>query len=741
MAVHILGIRHHGVGSAKQVREQLENLKPDIVLIEGPPEINEMLSLIGKEGLKPPVALMLYNIDEPKESTFYPFADYSPEWVASKFAITNGIPVRALDLPANLSFNLRNIKREAQEDDPVREKVSPSDPLDGFAKIDGFENGESWWEHYFEQVSSTSSGHFEAVMLSMQALRDSEVKSSIDEENILREAYMRQIIRQTQNELYETIAVVCGAWHGPALSDLKSTSKGDAVIIKSIPKSKIKIATTWIPWTNIRLSMFSGYGAGILSPGWYEHLWETKDKKEISWLARVSDTFRKADMDISTAHIIEAYNLAVSLASIRNKSFVGLSELNESVLAVMCMGDHILLELIKEKLIVGNKLGEVPSDIPKVPLQEDFEQTIKKLRLKLTATENNLLLDLRKPTDLQKSIFFHRLAILGISWAKSTSVRTKGTFKESWTVYWEPEIVVEIIDKAYLGNTIETASQTVVLNKCAETQMISEIAKLIELSIPAELFSSVQNLLDRINELSAISADIVDLMKALPQLINVTRYGNVRKSDLSVLNNIVGQLLVKVFVGLPNGCYGLDEENSNQMFGLISDLNQAIRIYDKEDTLEEWVKTLYKVSDNDGIHPIIRGCVCRLLLDARVLTEAEADSRISLALSVANDPWNVAAWIEGFLRGNAMILIYDNKIWNLLYTWVSSIENNVFLELLPMLRRAFSKFEFAERRQIGEKAKSGLIKDVQAVQYSEFLNFDMERAVSALHTVKQLMGI
>ncbi len=767
MAVHILGIRHHGVGSAQQVLKRLEELKPDIVLVEGPPEINEMLSLIGKEGMVPPVALMLYNIDVPKESVFYPFAEYSPEWVASKYANKNGIPVKALDLPANLSFNLKNIEREKQvnpanekpeenrvdelvkentdeseinEDISVKIKNISSDPLDEFAKIDGFENGEAWWDYYFEQNYSSSSEHFEAVMLTMQTLRDSKVKSLLDKENVSREAYMRQIIRQTQNEIYENIAVICGAWHGPALTDLKSSSKEDTKIIKSIPKSKIKIASTWIPWTNSRLSMFSGYGAGIYSPGWYEHLWETEDKKEITWLSKVSDTFRAADMDISTAHIIEAYKLSVSLASIRNKSLVGLSELNESVLAVMCMGDHILLELIKEELIVGNKLGEVPADIPKVPLQENFEQTIKKLRLKLLPTEKNYILDLRKPTDLQKSILFHRLTILGISWAHSTSIRTKGTFKESWVAYWKPEIMVEIIDKAYFGNTIEAASQTVVLNKCTETLLISDVADLIELSIPAELFSSIEKLLDRINELSAISADIVDLMKALPQLINVSRYGDVRKSDLSVLNNIVEQLLIKIFVGLPNGCYGLDEENSNQMFGLIAEINHSIRIFEKEEILEEWHQTLLKLNDNEGVHPIIRGCVCRLLLDASILTDSAADAHISMALSIANDPWNVAAWVEGFLRGNAMILIYDNKIWNLLYDWISSIENPVFMELLPMLRRAFSKFEFADRRQIGEKAKRGLVKEEYSSEENEFENFDMERAVVALSTIKKLMG-
>src|SRR5689334_3555277 len=107
MAVHIYGVRHHGVGSARQILRSLELLKPDILLVEGPPEISDVLALVGKEGLTPPVAVMVYNSEEPRESSFYPFAEYSPEWIAVKYANKNNIPVRAMDLPSSISFHKR----------------------------------------------------------------------------------------------------------------------------------------------------------------------------------------------------------------------------------------------------------------------------------------------------------------------------------------------------------------------------------------------------------------------------------------------------------------------------------------------------------------------------------------------------------------------------------------------------------------------------------------------------------
>jgi hypothetical protein len=743
MAIHILGIRHHGVGSAKNVKAQLAKLKPDLILVEGPPEITEVLSIVGDEGLVPPVAIMVYNSEEPKESTFYPFAEYSPEWIAIQYANKNKIPVRAMDLPAAVSFLRRREQKTLPDNNGAEtkegEKVIYKEPLSYLADASGFRNGEAWWDHHFEQEKITDHQHFEAVMHAMDALRAEGLESHLDQENIDREAFMRNIMRQAQNEMYERIAVICGAWHAPALTDLDGTAKADAKILKELPRSKVKIASTWIPWTNARLSMFSGYGAGIYSPGWYEHQWKTPDDTEIKWLTNVAETFRRKDIDISTAHVIEAVHLSRSLSALRKKPFVSLDELNEATLAVMCMGDEILLQLVKDKLIVGNKLGKVPANIPRVPLQEDFEQHIKSLRLRLSAAPKQYDLDLRKDIDLARSIFFHRLEILEIPWLNRTSSRTKGTFKESWLAEWQPEMMVVLIDKAFLGNTVGSAAQAVVLRQCRETSKVSAVAELIQLSIPAELYDSLNELLDKINELSSISADIIDLMNALPRLVEVSRYGNVRKSDLTILNSIVQQLLTKVFIGLPNACYGLDEDNSNMMFTLISQVNNAVRLYEDETIQQQWYDTLHKLVDKAGVHHIILGCVCRLLLDAQQLTEEEADRRISFALSPGNDPHQVAAWLEGFLRGSGMILIYDNRLWNLLYSWVSSLPDNVFNELLALLRRAFSKFEFGERRQIGERSKKGLVTG-EKVQMTAAENFNTARALAVLPTVKELLG-
>ncbi|MBD0403916.1 DUF5682 family protein [Flammeovirga sp. EKP202] len=751
MSIHILGIRHHGVGSAKQVQKELERLQPDLILVEGPPEVSELFKIVDQKTFKPPLALLVYNTADPKQSCFYPFASYSPEWITINYGQKNNVEVRAMDLPAAASFLMEKKKEEEflkkleeGNEDEMFEKEPKSivtDPLSYLADAVGYSNSEEWWDQQFEQNASSSEEHFEAVMYAMEALREEGIPSTMEVENEIREAYMRNIIREAKNEMHQTIAIVCGAWHAPALKDDFSDSKKDNKILKTVPKRKLKVSSTWIPWTNSRLSYTSGYGAGITSPGWYEHQWETKNDIEVNWLTKVAHTYRKKDIDMSTAHIMEAYKLAVALAALRGHSFVNKQALDEAVLSVMCMGDEIKMELIEEQLVLAEKIGEVPDAVPKVPLQEDFEKWVKKYRLKLNDLAKEVKLDLRKENDLNKSIFFHRLELLEVPWAQKTYAASKGTFKELWLLKWKPEIMVKIIEHAYLGNSIETATQSKVIEEAKQLKEISNAASLLKACIPAELFKAIEFTLGRINELSAISSDVKDLMSALPQLVDLSRYGNVRKSDLTVLSNIVENLLIKVYINLPNACYQLDEENSNKMFNLILDVNNAVRIYQDKELTAQWYQALHKVMQSSGVHPIIRGCTCRLLSDAQFLSQEVTEKEISTSLSIGNPPQNVASWIEGFLRGNASILIYDNHLWNLLYTWVGSLSKAIFVEMLPMLRRAFSQFEPEDRFQIGQKAKRGIASSEAFTDENENRDFDQERADQILPVLSELMGI
>ena len=112
MSTHFFGIRHHGPGSARNLRAALELLRPNAILIEGPPDAESVLSLFANEEMTPPVALLIYAPDDPKKAVFYPFAEFSPEWQAARYGLQNSIPVRFIDLPQTHLFALESEESE-----------------------------------------------------------------------------------------------------------------------------------------------------------------------------------------------------------------------------------------------------------------------------------------------------------------------------------------------------------------------------------------------------------------------------------------------------------------------------------------------------------------------------------------------------------------------------------------------------------------------------------------------------
>ena len=122
---HLFGIRHHGPGCARSLVRAFEALKPDCVLVEGPPEADGLVGAVLQAGMQPPVALLSYCPDEPGLAVYHPFAEFSPEWRALRWAAENNVPVRFIDLAVAHSLAMAKAERENEpQDRPTRE-----DPL------------------------------------------------------------------------------------------------------------------------------------------------------------------------------------------------------------------------------------------------------------------------------------------------------------------------------------------------------------------------------------------------------------------------------------------------------------------------------------------------------------------------------------------------------------------------------------------------------------------------------------
>ncbi|MFB6843623.1 DUF5682 family protein [Streptomyces sp. NPDC056373] len=763
----LLGVRHHGPGSARAVRAALERIRPRVVLIEGPPEADALVPLAADEEMRPPVALLAHAVDEPGRSAFWPLAGFSPEWVAIRWALEHDVPARFIDLPAT-----HTLAWGRQEDDAGAERSPDAetaadgdtgpgpadpriDPIAVLAETAGYDDPERWWEDVVEHRGAGEGdalAPFTALEEAMSALREAYGSGGHDRDPV-REAYMRLQVRAAQREFEDGVAVVCGAWHVPALRQ-KTTVAADRALLRGLPK--VKADMTWVPWTHRRLSRVSGYGAGIDSPGWYGHLFSAPDRPVERWLTKVAGLLRAEDRIVSSAHVIEAVRLAETLAAMRGRPLPGLSETTDAVRAVMCEGSDVPLELVRDRLVVGDVLGEVPSSAPAVPLQRDLTRLQRRLRLKPEALEREVELDLRKENDAARSRLLHRLRLLGIAWGEPAVSRgSTGTFRETWRLRWEPELSVRIAEAGVWGTTVLSAATAKTASDAVTAQGLADVTALAEHCLLAELPDALPTVMRVLADRAALDTDVGHLAQALPALVRSLRYGDVRGTDTAALAEVAAGLAERVFVGLPPACAALDADAAEEMRRHVDAVHGAVGLLGDAPAAghgslrSRWQSVLRVLSGRDTVPGIVRGRAVRLLLDDGELAQDEAALLMGLALSPGTPPPDAAAWIEGFVGGGSgggMLLVHDERLLGLVDAWLTGVPAEAFTDVLPLLRRTFSAYEPGVRRTLGELVRRGPGAGgggtaAGAVTPGFAAALDLARADAVLPVVRLLLGL
>ncbi|MEV0995149.1 DUF5682 family protein [Nonomuraea sp. NPDC050202] len=765
--VSVLGVRHHGPGSARAVRRELERLRPDAILIEGPPEADALVTLA--PGLEPPVALLAHVPGEPSRAAFWPFAAFSPEWQAILYGTSAGIPVRFCDLPA-----AHSLAGDREEDAPGDDDGDDSpdaagkrerhpgvrmDPIGALAAAAGYDDPERWWEDVVEHRGGDTP--FEVIAEAMAAVREGHEPGGHEAR---REAYMRKTLRAAVKQGFGRIAVICGAWHVPALTGPLPSAAADNAVLRGLPKVKAEL--TWVPWTYGRLASWSGYGAGITSPGWYHHLFEAPDRPVERWLAQAAGVLRDEGLAVSSAHVIEAVRLAGSLAALRGRPLAGLGEVTEAARAVLCEGDDLAVELIQRRMVVGDRLGHVSDGTPMVPLQRDLREQQRRLKLKPEALDREIDLDLRKPLDLDRSNLLHRLALLGVGWGTPGQARGKGTFRETWTLRWRPEHDLALIEHAALGTTVVAAAAQRAADLAGESSAaLADLTSLVERCLLADLPEALPDVLAALSAKAALDTDVTHLMAALPAMVRAHRYGDVRGTSAEGLAVIVRSMLERICVGLPVAVTGLDDGAAADLLKHVDAVHSAVALLsdtpgsapdgasdgasakapdgapdgtpdgapDGAGPRGRWLGTLRGISDRQDLHGLIEGRLTRILLDSGELDDA--GDRMSRAMSRGQAPARAAAWVEGFLAGGGLLLVHDPRLLALVDGWLTGLSGEQFTDVLPLLRRTFGAFAAPERRAIGERVRSAGRDEEEGEQ-----DVDERRAAAAVATVLSIIG-
>jgi hypothetical protein len=720
--VSFFGIRHHGPGSATSLLKALDELRPVAVLIEGPADASDLLPMLANSAMRPPVALLCYQEDVPAATGFWPFAEFSPEYQAVLWAVREGAALRFIDLPSSERFVAAKAEpgsepphvstgtgEEAADDEEAAEArhltadvpAEPphgGDPIGLLARVAGYEDGESWWSDIIEQ-NPAPGPIFAAIADAMAALREGE--TLLPEFEARREAHMRQSIAAAEKEFDGPIAVVCGAWHVPALN-AKVPRKDDQALLKGM--SRKKSATTWAPWTGPRLAFGHGYGAGVAAPGWSRHLWQMRGRADGAsvWLARIAAVLRARGHLISTASLIDAERLALALAAIRERPHAGFEELREAAVSALFGGDALLWRIIEAELLLGNDVGEIPADVPLAPLMVDLQRCQKEARLKPEALDHELAVDLRSESGLNRSTLLHRLHVLDVPWGRLTDAgRSRGTFRERWLLRWEPEFAVRLVENLIHGPTIAKAANGKLIQKLDEAGSLDGLARLVQNAITADLGEAAASGLTALEKKAALSSDCQEMLGAIPPLADTARYGDARRSDAERLLGLLDRLIIEAAIAMPYAARNLDAGAAASFVAALRAAAGGIALIEAGSSiLEVWHKGLDEVLNSAYATPLVAGCTAHLLYEAGALKAEHAAALLERRLSPGTPVQSASEFLEGFFSGAGQRLIYDDALRGAVDRWLSGIEEESFIAHLPLLRRVFSSLDGMERRRL-----------------------------------------
>ncbi|NBM15499.1 VWA domain-containing protein [Streptomyces sp. GC420] len=481
----LIGVRHHAPSLAAAVPHLLDAARPDVLLVELPAELQDWLRWLAHEHTVAPVALAAVTRAGADgmaghAPAFYPFADFSPELAALRWAARNGVPAVACDLPlADPAW--RGHRRNPADTGPALRPALPATLHDALRTRLTGRDGEDLWDRLVEAPApgSTPEAVRRAALLTGWALRsDAERGPGVDPLDLAREHRMRAHLRAALDEGRRPAAVI-GAFHAPALALPSAASGGTGQCRAPDPAPSPAPATctvSLIPYTYALLDERSGYPAGIRDPEWQQLVLEAGgdtarlEDAVVRTAVRICAELRGQDHASGPADAREIARHATDLARLRGLPAPGRGELVEAVQSVLAQGEPLgrgrAVARALEGVLVGRRTGRPAPGAPRSGLAPAVEAELAALGLPgpgSPAADRELRLDpLRSGPDRDREILLRRLAVCGIPYAEEQATSGPAgtdTLTSRWRVRWTPATAALLAAAGHRGVTSAQATE------------------------------------------------------------------------------------------------------------------------------------------------------------------------------------------------------------------------------------------------------------------------------------------
>jgi hypothetical protein len=338
---------------------------------------------------------------------------------------------------------------------------------------------------------------------------------------------------------------------------------------------------------------------------------------------------------------------------------------------------------------------------------------------------------------LLKSTLLHRLDLISVPWGRLIDAQAgRGTFRETWKLAWAPEFSVRLAEALVHGPTIEEAAAGAAVAQATKVTAVGELADLVRRCLLADLAGAAQTCIARLQAVAVNAADMTGLAAAVAPLVSILRYGTARKIPEDALAALARALAVEVNAGALTASRNLDEEAAERQRTAFASFDAALDLFGDAELVENWCRSLAALAADPSVTPLIGGLAARRLYERSAATPAATAATLSRALSPANPPNAAAAFLQGFFGQSAEVLLHDHALFGIVDEWLAAPTEEHFLEVLPMLRRAFSSFGAVERRRLLEQVGRRAGPAPAALS-----SIDEEAFAKALPLLKLILGI
>ncbi|MFG6475821.1 DUF5682 family protein [Microbacterium sp. P06] len=771
--VHLAGIRHHSPACALAVRALIAEVRPSVVLIEGPAEFDRRLGELQDPATRPPIAVLSL---AGEGAAFYPLAASSPEWVAVRAAADAGIPVAFIDSPvrgagtddrASDDALARTLQGEGQ--------LARSRSIAALAQRLHCRDHDELWDQLFEcrtpqalaDAPTLLDDVFAWAALARLDYTDDELAH---DDSFDREAHMLAHIRR--HRAGGPVVVVTGAFHTLALVEaLGDIAEGEPVRARAgAVDLEVSSSESWlIRYDNERLDALRGYGAGLPAPGFYERLWQELERGgdpgdlAIILLHEIAVAARGHGSPISAAQLIAAAEAARRLAELRERPWPCRTDLLDAVASCFADGEGVPPAVRRGvgEVFGGATLGEVAPSVDAPPLVREARARAVQLGLGVdTSTTRVSRLD-RRATGARaerhraRGRYFALMALVdsgfsrrltGPDFAAGTGL---GRAQEEWEYAWTPAVEAALIARSLAHPTLEAAALSRIAHRADAAGdgagASARVSAALVDAVTVGLHAIIPDLGVVLTRALHDDGDIGSVAAALHRLAALWEART--ELDLERHEALVVSLFSTGAAALAYRIPGLAAVGEDEEGAAIEALVSTRALGDRLGRtglpvdIGATTRAAAVVGADAEAAPGVRAAILGLAAAHEEMSIEEFARSVASYLSPGAEASAAARFVGGLMRAASDLVVHTPEVIDTVGASLAAMSEESFLSRLPDLRRAFSTLRPTETHEVATRVAQSTGVGAESIDVvSAFTEDDVRTALAVEQQLARSLG-